>query len=191
MQKAYHKRNFRSFTFKEEKYIINEDIRGENLRVINGKENLGLITRAEALRIAKEEEKDLILIASLPGQDPVCKIMELSKYKYEKKQKAQKAKTKTRQQELKEFRVGVNTGENDILIRVNRARKFLLRKDKVRFTLKFRGREVTHSELGLKRLEGMIKALSDVSKVEKPIDKKGMQMDVTLAPKTKSEMKAV
>ncbi|NCT55393.1 translation initiation factor IF-3 [bacterium] len=188
MQKAYHKRNFRSFNIKEERYVINEQIRGDKMRVINGNTNLGLITREEALRIAREEEKDLILIASPVGQDPVCKIMELSKYKYDKKQKAQKSRAKTRQQELKEFRVGVNTAENDILVRINRARKFLQRKDKVRFTLRFRGREVTHAELGHKRLEGIVKELSDISKIEKPIDRKGMQMDVTLTPKTKAEL---
>ena len=109
--------------------------------------------------------------------------MELSKYKYDKKQKAQKSRAKTKQQELKEFRIGINTGENDIVMRLNRARNFLSKKDKVRFILKFRGREITHKELGYEKLIRVIQDLSEVSKIEKAIELKGKQMQVTLAPK--------
>lgn len=183
MKKAYHGNKFRGRNKFNERFITNEQIRGDNLRVIKGKENLGLINRQEALNIARDANLDLILIATPEGQAPICKIMELSKYKYEKQQKAQKSRAKTKQQELKEFRVGVNTGENDIVIRINRARKFLEKKDKVRFNLRFRGREITHKELGYDRLNRVIEELSEVGVVEKAPELRGNQMQVTIAPK--------
>lgn len=164
------------------KYIANEQIRGEEFRVINGEENLGVLKRSEIFKIAQEEGKDVVLIAP-QAQPQVVKIVELSKYKYQMQQKAQKAKAKSKQQELKEFRLGVSTGENDAQIRVNRARKFLKGGDKVKFTLRFRGREIIHKDLGFEKIMRVVTELADISEVEREPKKVGNQIEVVLKPK--------
>ena len=164
-------------------YIINEQIRGDKLRVINGSENLGLLDREVALKLAREEEKDLILIATPKGQPPVCKILELSKHKYHQQQKAQKAKAKSKQQELKEFRVGISTGEHDVNQRIRRAQGFLKKNDKVKFTLKFRGREAAHKELGFEKIKSVIDQLAEDGIPEKEPQMRGMFIEVTIIPK--------
>ncbi|PIR43817.1 translation initiation factor IF-3 [candidate division WWE3 bacterium CG10_big_fil_rev_8_21_14_0_10_32_10] len=167
---------------KRERYIINEQIRGDEVRVIKTNENLGVISTKKALEIAKSEGKDLVLIAP-QAKPPVCKIVELSKYKYQLQQKAQKAKAKSKQQELKEFRLGISTGDHDINIRVERARKFLRRKDKVKFTLSYKGREIIHKELGFEKMKTVLESLADVGTPESYPKLNGKYLEVTLQPK--------
>jgi translation initiation factor IF-3 len=177
----YNNRNYNR-NRRREQYTTNEYIKATKLRVIDGNENLGVISRDEAIKIAREKELDLVLIAE-KADPPVAKIIDLAKYKYQEQQKKQKAKAKTKKQELKEFRIGVNTGENDVSMRVERSRKFLRKKDKVRFNLRFRGRENAHRDLGYKKLEQIVAELSDVSKKEDEPKLNGNTLSVTLIPK--------
>ncbi len=168
--------------FKQKRYVYNEYIKFPKVRVVSEQGNLGIMDTTQALKIAKEQEKDLILIAE-KATPPVCKIIELNKFKYQEQQKEHKAKVKSKKQKLKEFRVSVNISPHDLDIRLKRARQFLENKDKVRFTLRFKGREIVHPELGYDRLNQILKELEDIAKAEDSIKKQGRSLVVTLIPK--------
>ena len=148
-----------------EGFTINEQIKAEELRVIMGQENLGVMKTADALFKAKENDMDLILVAEM-AKPPVAKIMDFAKYKYQEQQKKQKAKAGTKQQELKEFRLSVGIGQGDFDMRIKRAKDFLKNKDKVRFVLEFKGRENAYKNLGYDKLNTVIEALREVGRPE-------------------------
>lgn len=179
---AYYQNNYRRNNRNRMDHIINELIKADELRVVMKNENLGVMPKSKALALAKENDMDLILIAE-KAQPPVAKIMEYAKFKYQEQQKAQKSKAKSKKQELKEFRLTVNTGENDVNMKVERARKFLKGNDKVRFNLRFRGRENAHKELGYDKLNLIVAYLEDVAKIEGQIKSQGSEISVTLMPK--------
>jgi|GEM_PF-1495878 len=180
----YHNNNYRGRNRNRTRmeHIINEYIKAEELRVVMKNENLGVMTKNKALKLAKENSMDLILIAE-KANPPVAKITEYTKYKYQEQQKAQKSKAKSKKQDLKEFRITVNTGENDVTMKVNRARNFLKGNDKVRFNLRFRGRENAHKELGYNKLNNVVASLEDIAKIEGEIKSQGSEISVTLMPK--------
>jgi translation initiation factor IF-3 len=144
---------------------------------------LGVVATPEALRLAREAGLDLVEV-SPDATPPVCKILDLGKFKYEqqKKGKTQKAKTKTT--ELKEVRLGrsMKIDPHDIGIRLNQARKFLLEGHKVQIVQNFRGREVMHRDRGDTRMKEIIEKLSDISKVEISPRMAGRRMSVILSP---------
>ena len=107
-----------------EGYKINEMINIAEIRVIRDGENLGLMSSSDALKLAKEDELDLVLVAE-KATPPICKIIDFSKFKYQEAQKKQKAKANSKQQELKEFRIRVSTSENDTNTKVRRAREYM------------------------------------------------------------------
>ena len=129
-----------------------------------------------------ESELDLVMI-SPNAKPPVCKIMDLGKYIYEQAKKEKEAKKKQKVTVIKEIRCGITIEENDIVIKAKNARKFLLDGDKVKITIRFKGREAALSHLGVKILDNFVSKLEDVCVVEKPAKQDGRNMTMVLAPK--------
>ena len=164
-------------------YIVNEDIRDKEIRVIAADgSQLGVIATKEAQAMAIEADLDLVMIS--PGaKPPVCKIMDLGKYIYEQTKKEKEAKKNQKVINIKEVRVSLTIEEHDIDIKAKNARKFLLDGDKVKITVRFRGREMELGHLGLRILEKFSSKLEDVCVVEKPAKREGRNMTMVLGPK--------
>jgi translation initiation factor IF-3 len=161
------------------KQRVNEQIRVTPIRLIdtNGVQ-VGILATEEALRRARAAELDLVEVAPLE-RPPVCRIMDYGKFKYQLKKREHKA----HQVRIKEIRVRPKTGDHDIQVKVNKAREFLARKDKVIVTVVFRGRELAHIEEGRNVIDDLLLQLEDVAKVESPPAHHGRRMICTLAPK--------
>ena len=129
---------------------------------------------------AREAQLDLVEVAA-NERPPVCKIMDYGKFRYQQSRKG--TKTKPHQQKLKEIRVRPKTGEHDIDVKVNQARRFLEHKDKVLLNVLFRGRELQHIEEGKRIIDGMVQKLLDVAKIERAPSMEGRRMTAMLAPK--------
>ena len=134
----------------------------------------------QALAIARQKGLDLVEI-SPTAVPPVCRIMDFGKFKYQQKKRAHKGHS--HQMKIKEIRVRPKTGDNDIMVKVTKAREFLEHKDKVVVSVVFRGRELAHIEEGRKVLNEVLAQLEDVSKIEAPPQHHGRRMVCTLAPK--------
>lgn len=164
-------------------FLVNEEIREKELRVITSDgEQLGVISSAEALRIAEERELDLVMIAPT-AKPPVCKIMNFGKFVYEQSRKEKEAKKKQKVTNLKEVRLSPTIEEHDIEIKANNAKKFLLAEDKVKVTVRFRGREADYSFIGEKILNLFLTKVGDICIIEKPAKLEGKNMTMVLAPK--------
>jgi translation initiation factor IF-3 len=141
-------------------------------------EQLGVVPTAQAQDMAREANLDLVEVA--PNErPPVCKIMDYGKFRYQQSRKS----SKPHQQKLKEIRVRPKTGEHDIDVKVNQARKFLEHNDKVLVNVLFRGRELQHIEEGQRILAGILEKLKDLAKVEAPPSMQGKRMTAMLAPR--------
>ena len=164
-------------------YIVNEDIRDKEVRVIaNDGSQLGIMPTKKAQGIADDAELDLVMIS--PGaKPPVCKIMDLGKFIYEQSKKEKEARKNQKVVSIKEVRVSLTIEEHDISIIAKNARKFLLDGDKVKITVRFRGREMELGHLGQKILDNFANKLEDVSVIEKPAKREGRNMTVVLGPK--------
>lgn len=164
-------------------FIVNEDIRDKEIRVIaSDGSQLGILPTKKAQGIADESELDLVMIS--PGaKPPVCKIMDLGKFIYEQSKKEKEAKKNQKIVSLKEVRVSLTIEEHDITIKAKNARKFLLEGDKVKITVRFRGREMELAHIGQKILKNFTDKLEDISIIEKPAKREGRSMTVVLAPK--------
>ena len=163
--------------------MINEQIREREVRLIsqNG-EQLGIMSAREAMKIAMEAELDLVKIA--PGaKPPVCKIIDYGKYKYEQTRKEKEAKKKQRTVEIKEVRLSPNIDTNDLNTKVNNARKFISKGNKVKVTLRFRGREMAHVQQSRHILDDFAELLSDIASVEKAPKLEGRNMSMVLTEK--------
>lgn len=143
---------------------------------------LGVLETKEAQRIADEKELDLVMI-SPNANPPVCRIMDLGKYIYEQSKKEKEAKKKQKITALKEIRCSLTIEENDISIKAKNARKFLLDGDKVKITVRFKGREAQLGHIGQKILDNFVSKLEDVCIVEKPAKHEGRNMTMVLGPK--------
>ncbi|MDP4089144.1 MAG: translation initiation factor IF-3 [Bacillota bacterium] len=164
-------------------YLLNDEIREKELRVIGDDGSmLGLMSSRDALKIAEEKELDLVMIS--PGANPpVCRIMDYGKFIYEQSKKDKEAKKKQKVVLLKEVRLSPNIEEHDITIKATNAKKFLMEEDKVKVTVRFRGREADYSYIGRRILESFINRLQDVCVIEKPAKLEGKNMIAILAPK--------
>jgi len=162
---------------------VNERVRAAQVRLISEEgEQLGVLTRDDALAMAREKELDLVEVA--PGASPpVCRIMDYGKHKYRQKKKEQQSKHKGRQHHLKEVRLSAKIEIHDIEVKLARAREFLDKQDKVLISLRFRGREMQHTERGFAVVSQFVSQLEDVAKVERPPRREGMRLTATLAPK--------
>ena len=164
-------------------FTCNESIRERELRVIDSDgSQLGIISRNEALQMAEERDLDLVMI-SPTAVPPVCKIMDLGKYIYEQSKKEKEAKKKQRVQETKELRITPNIEEHDFGFKAKNARKFLEDGNKVKITVRFRGRELNNVKMGEDVLNQFISELEDISVVEKKPKLEGKNMFIILAKK--------
>lgn len=163
--------------------MINEQIRDKEVRLIgeNG-EQLGIVSSKEALKMAEEAGLDLVKIAP-KAEPPVCKIIDYGKYKYEMVRKEKEAKKKQKTVELKEIRLSPNIESNDLNTKINSARKFISKGDKVKVTLRFRGREMAHMQQSKHILDDFAEALAEIAVVEKAPKVEGRSISLVLAEK--------
>ena len=163
--------------------MINEQIRDREVRLIgeNG-EQLGIMSVREAMKLAEEAELDLVKIAPT-AKPPVCKIIDYGKYRYELARKEKEARKKQKVVELKEIRLSPNIDSNDLYTKMNAAKKFLSKGDKVKITLRFRGREMAHIDSSKHILEEFAEKLSDIAVVEKAPKLEGRSMMMFLTEK--------
>ena len=160
----------------------NNKITSPEVQVItNNGENLGIITISEAVSRAKEEWLDLIEIAP-NAKPPVCKIMDMGKYKYDQQKKANRAKKKQKKIELKEIKLRPVTEVHDYTFKIKNAQKFISKGDKVKFTIKFRGRELQHTNLGNELMEKIKTDMQSIGKVELQPKFEGKQMIMVIQP---------
>ena len=163
--------------------MINGQIRDKEGRLIgeNG-EQLGIMSSKEAMRLAQEAELDLVKVAP-KAQPPVCKIIDYGKYRYELARKEKDARKKQKTVEIKEVRLSPNIDTNDLNTKVNNARKFIGKGNKVKVTLRFRGREMAHVQQSRHILDDFAQQLADVASVEKPAKLEGRNMSMVLTEK--------
>ena len=163
--------------------MINGQIRDKEIRVIgeNG-DQLGIMSPREAMKLAQEADLDLVKIAP-KAQPPVCKIIDYGKYRYELARKEKEARKKQKTVELKEVRLSPNIDTNDLNTKMNAARKFISKGNKVKVTLRFRGREMAHMNASKHILDDFAEALTEIAVVEKPAKVEGRSMTMVLAEK--------
>ena len=163
--------------------MINEQIRDREIRVIGEDgEQLGIMSPKEAMKLAEEAGVDLVKIAPT-AKPPVCKLVDYGKFKYEQVRKEKEAKKKQRVIDVKEIRLSPNIDTNDLNTKINAARKFLSKGDKVKVTLRFRGREMAHAHLGNGIMDRFAVAVEELGNVDKPAKLEGRQMLMFLSPK--------
>ncbi|MGN0382751.1 MAG: translation initiation factor IF-3 [Eubacterium sp.] len=163
--------------------MINEQIRDREVRLIgeNG-EQLGIMSAKEAYKLAQDADLDLVKIAP-KAQPPVCKIIDYGKFRYEEERKAKENKKKQKTVETKEVRMSPNIEANDLNTKANMARKFLEKGNKVKVTLRFRGREMAHVQTSKHVLDDFAELLSDISSIDKPAKLEGRNMTMFLVQK--------
>ncbi len=163
--------------------LINEQIRDKEVRLIGETgEQLGIMSAKEAYQIAVDAGLDLIKIAP-QAKPPVCRIMDYGKYRYEQTRKEKEARKKQKTVELKEVRLSPNIDTNDLKTKSNAARKFLTKGDRVKVTLRFRGREITHMNASKHILDEFAEGLADIAVIEKQPKVEGRSMTMVLAEK--------
>ncbi len=161
----------------------NEQIRDKEVRVVSADgTQMGIMSAKEAYQLAEEEGLDLVKIAPT-AKPPVVKIMDYGKYRYEQSRKEKEARKKQRTVEIKEVRLSPNIEENDLKTKINAARKFIAKGDKVKITLRFRGREMAHVQNSKHVLTDFADALADIATVEKDPKMEGRSMSMMIGPK--------
>lgn len=169
---------------------LNEEINAPEVRLIGVEgEQLGVVSSRQANHLAEEAGFDLVEIAP-HGKPPVCRIMDYGKFKYQEAKKAHEAKMKQKQVQVKEIKLRPGTDENDYQIKLRSMLRFLEEEDKVKVTLRFRGREMTHQEFGMRQLERIRSDLEAHAQVEQMPRMEGRQMVMILAPMKKKPEKA-
>ncbi|MFO7264523.1 MAG: translation initiation factor IF-3 [Bacillota bacterium] len=163
--------------------LINENIRAREVRLIdtNG-EQLGIVPLKEALRIAEEKNLDLVNVAP-HAKPPVCRIMDYGKYRYEQSKREKEARKNQKIITVKEIRLSPTIEEHDLQTKLKSIVKFLQQGDKVKVSVRFRGRQITHTEIGKRVLERIIADVGDLAVVEKKPNMEGRNMMTILAPK--------
>ena len=163
--------------------MINEQIRDREVRLIGADgEQLGIMSAREAFKIAQEAELDLVKVAPM-AKPPVCKIIDYGKYKYEQTRKEKEARKKQKTVEVKEVRLSPNIDTNDLNTKINNAKKFISKGNKVKVTLRFRGREMAHVQQSRHILDDFAELLSDIASVEKAPKLEGRNMSMVLTEK--------
>nr|WP_223156867.1 translation initiation factor IF-3 [Thermosediminibacter oceani] len=162
---------------------VNYEIKAREVRVIDvdGKQ-LGIMPLKEALKIAQERQLDLVKVAP-QAKPPVCKIMDYGKYKYEQSKREKEARKNQKVISIKEIRMSPNIEEHDFQVRVKNALRFLDDGNKVKVTIRFRGREITHTQLGEEVLKRLADSVKEKGIVEKPPVIEGRNMVMILSPK--------
>ncbi len=162
---------------------INEEIRAKEVRVVSDtNEQLGIMNTREALRLAEEKNLDLVEVAP-NGKPPVCRIMNYGKFKYEQQKRDKEAKKKQKVFQIKEVKLRPNIDEHDFFVKLKNAQRFLADGNKVKVTIMFRGREMSHPELGQEVLDRFAHELGDTIACEKAPKIEGRNMTMIVAPK--------
>ncbi|MBC8171039.1 MAG: translation initiation factor IF-3 [Anaerolineae bacterium] len=166
-------------------YRINRQIRAREVRLINDetKENLGVVTLSRALELAETAQLDLVEVAP-EANPPVCRIMDFGKFQYEKQRRERKARKQQKVVEVKEIRLTPSTDEHHLGFKIKDARRWIEDGMKVRFSIRFRGRQNLHPELGRGRLQNIAEELKDVAQVEQSPSMEGTTMMMVLSPQT-------
>ena len=179
---AYQRQNYFQRRTKPKGPKANERIRSPQVQVISSDgKNLGILNTQEAINIAKQEGLDLIEI-SPNASPPVCKIIDIGKYKYDLQKKANKAKKKQKIINLKEIKLRPVTEIHDYNFKIKNAQRFLTKGDKVKFTVQFKGREMQHTNLGKDLMNRIIEETKDIAKVESQPKFEGRQMVMIIQP---------
>lgn len=174
---------FRRWTIIKKKLEINESIRDREVRLIDSNgDQLGIVSSRKALEIAGERKLDLVKIAP-NAKPPVCKVMDYGKYKYEQAKREKEAKKKQKIINVKEVRLSLNIEDHDLNTKANKANKFLEKGDKVKVSLRFKGRELGHTHLGKDVLNKFFTIVSEVATIEKKPKMEGRSMVMFLSPK--------
>ena len=179
----------RCFTIATAVHQINEEITDKEIRLIgNEGEQLGIMSADEALRIAAERELDLVKIA--PGSNPpVCKIMDYGKYRFEQAKKEKDAKKNQRVIEIKEIRMSPGIGYNDFNTKLKNGQKFLNDGNRVKVSVRFRGREMAHTNIGEVLLRNFAEKCADIANLDKAPKLEGRNMSMFLSPKPQTPPK--
>ena len=163
--------------------MINEQIRDREVRVVSATgEQLGIMSSRDAFKLAQEAGLDLVKIAPT-ARPPVCKIIDYGKFRYEQARKEKEAKKKQKTVEIKEVRLSPNIDENDLNTKAGAARKFITKGNRVKVTLRFRGREMAHVQSSKVILDEFAKRLEDVAVVEKPPKMEGRSLTMLFTEK--------
>ncbi len=163
--------------------LINEEIRDKELRVVgNDGSQLGIMTSRDALKLAMEQNLDLVKIAP-QATPPVCRIMDYGKFRFEQAKREKDARKNQKIVDIKEVRLSLNIDTHDFNTKLNHAIRFLEDGDKVKASIRFRGREMAHSEMGLDTMKRFAEACSEVGVVEKHPKLEGRSMLMFIAPK--------
>ncbi|MBQ9263377.1 MAG: translation initiation factor IF-3 [Clostridia bacterium] len=170
--------------------LINEEIRDREVRVIGADgAQLGIMPTKQALELAEEAELDLVKIVPT-AQPPVCKLMDYDKHRFEQAKREREMRKNQKVVSLKEVQLSATIEENDVAIKAKNAVKFLQGGDKVKVSIRFRGRQIAHSDIGLKVMQDFAERTKDVSTVERRPMIEGRNMIMILVPKTEKASKA-
>ena len=164
--------------------MINEQIRDKEIRLIdeNG-EQLGIVSSKEAQKIADERKLDLVKIAPT-AKPPVCRIMDYGKYRFDQAKKEKEARKKQKTVDVKELRLSPSIDTHDVQVKVKKAKEFLQDGDKVKISIRFRGREIGHSKVGMQIMEDFAKETEEFGVVDKQPKMEGRSLVMFLAPKS-------
>nr|WP_312891161.1 translation initiation factor IF-3 [Clostridium thailandense] len=160
---------------------LNENIRAKEVRLVGGEESI-IISTKEALKMAEERNQDLVAI-SPKADPPVCKIMDYSKFLYEQSKKEKENRKNQKTVDIKEIRLSPSIEEHDIEVKANNARKFLQSDNKVKVSIRFRGRQNNYTNVGNKVFEIFLSKVGEIGVIEKPARLEGNNMILILAPK--------
>ncbi|GAA0811616.1 MULTISPECIES: translation initiation factor IF-3 [Ligilactobacillus] len=164
--------------------MVNDGIRAREVRLISSNgDQLGVKSKREALQIAEQENLDLVLVAP-KAKPPVAKVMDYGKYRFELQKKQREARKKQKTVNVKEVRLSPTIDTNDFNTKMKNARKFLAKGDKVKVSIRFRGRAITHKDIGREVLSRFAEETKDVASVESKAKMDGRSMFLMLAPKT-------
>ncbi len=168
---------------------LNENIREPQIRLIGEDgEQLGIMSSKEALEIAEERDLDLVMISPV-AKPPVCKIMDYGKFRFEQAKREKEAKKNQHVIEVKEIRMSPSIGENDFMTKLRSGQKFLTEGNRLKVTVRFRGREMAHTDLGRQLLERYARECADIAKVDKGAKLEGRLMTEFLSPKAQAPAK--
>ncbi|MBS7365472.1 MAG: translation initiation factor IF-3 [Oscillospiraceae bacterium] len=180
---------WRCFTIANVNYEINEEILDKELRIISDTgEQLGIMSAEEALKIAEERELDLVKI-SPAAKPPVCKIMDYGKFRFEQAKREKEAKKNQRVMEVKEVRMSPNIDANDFNTKLKNAQKFLNDGDRVKVSIRFRGREMAHTHIGETLLRDFAAKCGEIANLDKEPKLEGRNMSMFLSPKSAAAIK--
>ena len=169
--------------------LINDEIQEKEIRLIGSDgEQMGLMGSAEAQKIADEQDLDLVMI-SPNAKPPVCKIMDYGKFRFEQNKKVKEAKKNQHVMDVKEIRMSPGIGENDFNTKLKNGQKFLADGDRVKVTVRFRGREMAHTNIGEKLLRDFAAKCTDIANLDKEPKLEGRNMSIFLSPKSQNQLK--